>query len=571
MVSIRRSRVSSGWHVRDAACTQLVSTTDDDDHEQCLWLVVGEAAQLVASVPADEEACCLQLMDEELCSAPHAEILEAYRTEPGGPWARVIPHDVGRLAALVEKAALVGHCNIDGRDSVPSRFLRVDGNPNVVCAGGRLRSTGELWFCRPLLQPVLQRRPPPLAPRAAIDTLKRMKTMDGRRVEAAPPLRALEQSLTDDVVAQLVDRGYAVVDNALPAGTCRKLKAEMQALEANGQMWNSKSYGSDDDGAPHPHINETQLDYKEVRKFAPTFARMEYDPSLVERMRGVPGLENLGSQHVRIQINTGHGGCYTMHTDSGTGPMGPGQTLCLTALIYLNEDWQPGDGGELRVFPYPHPAEVIAPRMGRLVLFEPRMVHDVLPNYKKRFCFTLWCAQKYVNGGSGPVASAQIDHETLHKAELSPSLADGAHICAAWRRKKKHFIAYSEATKPLALISGPPAARGLLSMPDWPLPPALRALFLPEMRMMLVRIVHREDELAQVRQSHAGTSRADEMLSGIARYHDLILAENPKWLLDLLHMLPAAHGDGLVGGAETPVRPAELRAAIHRLTPWWIA
>ena len=81
--------------------------------------------------------------------------------------------------------------------------------------------------------------------------------------------------------------------------------------------------------------------------------------TLVERMRGVPGLERLASQHVRIQINEGHGGCYTMHTDSGTGPMGPGQTLCLTALIYLNEQWQEGDGGELRVFPFPHAAEVI--------------------------------------------------------------------------------------------------------------------------------------------------------------------------------------------------------------------
>lgn len=72
-----------------------------------------------------------------------------------------------------------------------------------------------------------------------------------------------------------------------------------------------------------------------------------------------------------------------MHTDSGTG-MGDGQTILATALFYLNEGWQPGDGGELRVFPYPHAAEVIAPVAGRLVLFEPRMVHDVLPNYKKR-------------------------------------------------------------------------------------------------------------------------------------------------------------------------------------------
>jgi hypothetical protein len=44
----------------------------------------------------------------------------------------------------------------------------------------------------------------------------------------------------------------------------------------------------------HKHIHETQLDYKEVRRFAPTFARIEHDPSLIDQLRGcVPGLEQV--------------------------------------------------------------------------------------------------------------------------------------------------------------------------------------------------------------------------------------------------------------------------------------
>ena len=70
-------------------------------------------------------------------------------------------------------------------------------------------------------------------------------------------------------------------------------------------------------GAVHMHVHETHLDYKQVRKYAPTFAAIEHDPSLLECLRGVPGLEGLDRQHVRIQINSGHGGCYTMHTDEG--------------------------------------------------------------------------------------------------------------------------------------------------------------------------------------------------------------------------------------------------------------
>ena len=52
--------------------------------------------------------------------------------------------------------------------------------------------------------------------------------MGGRKVEAVPPLRALESTIRDDAIARLVDRGYVVVDNALPPALCRKLKAEME-------------------------------------------------------------------------------------------------------------------------------------------------------------------------------------------------------------------------------------------------------------------------------------------------------------------------------------------------------
>ena len=601
----------SAWRRRKTALhivSSHVEAAQQTDSETCLWLVVGDSAPLMCEkyqrkkligLPAGEsrdkasvcvDGCAASDADGEqefdrIGSAAEGEVIEAYRISPRSPWARLNPHDATRL--LHHSDSSTDYFDDDAEQA--DIYLRVDGTDgDVLPFGGRCRTNGELWFVRPALRPVMRRQPPPLAPRAPIDSLKRLKTMEGRKVEAAPPLRALEQTLSDDVIARLVEHGYAIVDDALPAALCRKLRAEMQALESNGQMWNSKSYGTDDDGAPHPHINETQLDFKEVRKHAPTFARMEHDPSLVERLRGVPGLEKLASQHVRIQINEGHGGCYTMHTDSGTGPMGPGQTLCLTALIYLNEEWEPADGGELRVFPYPHAAHVIAPVMGRLVLFEPRMVHDVLPNHKKRFCFTLWCSQKTSTlSGSGGGASNQIDHATLQKAELSVRLAQGAQICEGWRRREKHFIAYGAAAnlkagarKALPLASSGAEAPTLttalsVAQPPPPLPPVLRPLFLPEMRMMLVRIVHKADEIAQVAQSHAGTDKAREMVAGITQHHATIEQQNPKWLLDLLRMLPEATGDGEVSEADEQddrvhVRLAELRAHMHRLAPWWI-
>lgn len=49
------------------------------------------------------------------------------------------------------------------------------------------------------------------------------------------------------------------------------------------------------------------------------------------------------------------------------------QVLRVTALFYLNEGWTSEHGGELRVYPYPSAPVKIAPLLGRVVLFHPRL------------------------------------------------------------------------------------------------------------------------------------------------------------------------------------------------------
>ena len=98
------------------------------------------------------------------------------------------------------------------------------------------------------------------------------------------------------------------------------------------------------------------------------------------------------------------------------------------------------------------------------------------------------------------------------------------------------------------------------------------------MRLLLVRIVHRADEIASIAQSHKGTDTGKRMVEGISHFHEMILRSNPKWVIDLLEQLPVAHAGGERAREESEaakdddvVLPAELRGAIHRLAPWWIA
>ena len=317
------------------------------------------------------------------------------------------------------------------------------------------------------------------------------------------------------------------------------------------------------DGAAHLNVHETSLEYKDAKMHAPTFAAIEADTTLLDAVQSrVPGLAGLDRQHLRLQINAGHGGCYSMHTDAGRDSalgdadgraLADGQTLRLTCLFYISAPgWSAGDGGELRVYPYPHVSVPIAPLEGRLVLFEPRLVHDVAPNFRRRHCFTLWCSVK------GAPSESVVDHALLNKMEVLPALDEAATIADAWRNSRGLYVGYKPS-----------------------LPRALRALFLPELRTILVRVTHADAELSMIRQSHAADGELEATLDDIAFHHECVRASNPSWLLDLLHALPTVEAESESPGAAVdvsegggdkgtgPLRLRELRARMDAVCPWW--
>jgi hypothetical protein len=70
----------------------------------------------------------------------------------------------------------------------------------------------------------------------------------------------------------------------------------------------------------------------------------------------------------------------------------------VTMLIYLNEHWEDGDGGEIVLQPFLERSVVIPPLMDRAVIFLSDVVlHRVLPANKPRYCFTIWIDGMNVN------------------------------------------------------------------------------------------------------------------------------------------------------------------------------
>ncbi|WP_188035129.1 2OG-Fe(II) oxygenase [Pseudomonas sp. EZ-C24] len=63
----------------------------------------------------------------------------------------------------------------------------------------------------------------------------------------------------------------------------------------------------------------------------------------------------------------------------------------VSAVIYLNQDWQPGDGGELRMFLDDQRVHDVAPTAGTLVVFlSDDVPHEVLAAGRERLSLTGW-------------------------------------------------------------------------------------------------------------------------------------------------------------------------------------
>lgn len=72
----------------------------------------------------------------------------------------------------------------------------------------------------------------------------------------------------------------------------------------------------------------------------------------------------------------------------------------ISMVIYLNEGWQPGDGGELKIFRPNGEDIVIEPIKKRCILFRSDTVlHQVLPTHVDRYSLTGWLLKNPVGVG----------------------------------------------------------------------------------------------------------------------------------------------------------------------------
>ncbi|QSP93702.1 2OG-Fe(II) oxygenase [Marinobacter salinisoli] len=90
------------------------------------------------------------------------------------------------------------------------------------------------------------------------------------------------------------------------------------------------------------------------------------------------------------------GDFYRRHLDSFQGR----SSRVVSLVLYLNDNWRPEDGGELRIFNRESEREVcglVLPEMGRVAVFLSEEVpHEVLPANRTRYSLACWFRQDEV-------------------------------------------------------------------------------------------------------------------------------------------------------------------------------
>jgi len=191
------------------------------------------------------------------------------------------------------------------------------------------------------------------------------------------------------MIEALVDPGFVVIDDLFDAATIAAMRAEAVELDAAGEL-RAARVGLLDHASRQPQIRGDRIGWLDMTQ-----------PSAVQRphVEFLAQLQQAINRELFLGLHEfeGHyalyppGSFYGPHMDRFAGTM----HRVVTCILYLNDDWQPEDGGLLRLYlderGQQGPYLDIAPLGGRCVVFvSERFLHEVLPARRERVSLTGW-------------------------------------------------------------------------------------------------------------------------------------------------------------------------------------
>jgi SM-20-related protein len=202
---------------------------------------------------------------------------------------------------------------------------------------------------------------------------------------ASPYSRGPTDGDTFDQIARSLEQvGYAVLPAVLPPALTDSLFADLKSVE--GSEFKPAGIGRQDDFQLNQFVRRDHICW--LRGESPASAGfLAWTNKLREALnrRLFLGLFDYECHYASYPV----GAFYKKHLDAFKGR----SNRVLSTVFYLNPNWQPGDGGELVLYPEEgtEPLEVILPEYGKLVIFlSEEFPHEVLPARRPRHSIAGW-------------------------------------------------------------------------------------------------------------------------------------------------------------------------------------
>ena len=195
-----------------------------------------------------------------------------------------------------------------------------------------------------------------------------------------------EHFFTDENMQGLADRGYLVLENALPRARITSLRDDSLNKRAEGLF---KQAGIDQ-GKGYRMATDTRSDM--IHWWDP----QGLDPVQQRCWRFVQCLRQQLNRHMFLGLLDVElhyaiyppGAFYGKHVDQFRG----NNLRKVSLVLFLNDTWEPEDGGQLRQYETQGPGyRDVLPLGGTLALFYSDLVpHEVLPTRRERLSLTGW-------------------------------------------------------------------------------------------------------------------------------------------------------------------------------------
>lgn len=193
----------------------------------------------------------------------------------------------------------------------------------------------------------------------------------------------------EHIARDLAADGFSIDPDFVPPGECARLARRGRALWRRGAL-RAASIGRGAERVQRPEIRGDS-----VRWIDPADATRG-EVTLLARVEKLRGALNRSLQLGAFDLELHWalyppGAHYARHSDRLRGS----RARVVSLVLYLNEAWQPRDGGALRLYLGAHATRDVAPRAGTLVAFlSDRFEHEVLPARRERLSVTGWLRQR---------------------------------------------------------------------------------------------------------------------------------------------------------------------------------